>query len=230
MGACCYNMPMPDRNSEAKVSKKVSKYFSKYPLRSYPKGHILVFPDENPDYIFYLVKGRVKKYAISYREDEVVLNIFKPSTFFPMSWAINRSSNHYFYKTEEATELRVVPADDALEFIQANPDVLLDLMSRIYRGMDVVQGRLVHLMSGTAKSRLVYELIIDCRRFGIKGKNGSYEVDAAETDLAARTGLSRETVSREMQKLKAAEIVVIENNTINVLDIDALEHLLGKEI
>ncbi len=209
------------------VSDKIQRHFSQYPKRSYPKGQILVFADESPAHIFYIVKGRVRKYDISYRGDEVIVNIFKPPAFFPMSWAINRSPNRYYYKTETETELHVVPVDDALDFVKDNPDVMLDLLSRIYRGMDGLLGRIVHLMSGSAKSRLLYELIIECRRFGSKQSNGSYKLPASEVDLAARSGLSRETVSREMHKLKADGLATVNSQGITVKNLEDLEKKLG---
>ena len=212
------------------VEAKIKQYFSKYPHRSYEKGQILVFADESPEHIFYLVKGKVRKYDVSYRGDEVIVNIFQPPSFFPMSWAINRSKNRYFYKTEEATDLHIIPVDDALEFIKANPDVMLDLLSRIYKGMDGLLGRVVHLMSGTAKSRLIYELIIECRRSGKKHSNGTYTLGTNEGDIAARSGLSRETVSREMQQIMEQGAVSIERGGILVKDLAILEKLHGSVI
>lgn len=212
------------------IALKVDRYFSKYPKRSYPKGQILVFADEDPEHIFYITKGRVRKYDVSYRGDEVVVNVFKPPAFFPMSWAINRASNKYFYKTELETEVHVVPADDALKFIKDNPDVALDLLSRIYRGMEGLLGRMVHLMSGSARSRLLYELIIECRRTGQKNKDGSYKLDLNEVDLAARSGLSRETVSREMHKLKADGLAAVSGKGVSVSGLEALEKKIGREI
>src|SRR5581483_573042 len=150
--------------------------------------------------------------------------------FFPMSWAINRTPNNYFYKTETETRVHIVPADDALAFLKTNPDVMLDLLSRIYRGMDGLFGRMVHLMSGTARSRLIYELIIECRRFGNKTKDGRVKLDMSEVDLAARSGLSRETVSREIHKLKERGWVGITTNAIIVKDMAMLEKTLGGEI
>lgn len=214
---------------ESDVSRKVDAEFSQYPSRSYPKGQILVFADENPEHIFYITSGRVRKYDVSYRGDEVIVNVFKPPAFFPMSWAINRTPNKYFYKTEEPTELHVVPVDKALEFLQSNPDVMFDLLSRIYRGMDGLLGRMVHLMSGTAKSRLIYELIIECRRFGQKDSKAGYALHLNEGDLAARSGLSRETISRELQKLKKDGNVRLEGKTIHIKDIAVLVHALGQE-
>jgi CRP/FNR family transcriptional regulator len=215
---------------DSQVADKVQEYFSKYPKRTYPKGQILVFADESPEHIFYLVKGKVRNYDVSYRGDEVIVNIFKPPAFFPMSWALNNTPNNYFYKTEEPTELHVVPASEAVAFIRDNPDVMFDLLCRLYIGVDGLLGRIVHLMSGTAKSRLIYELIIECRRFGTKRDDGSYGLATSESDIAARAGLSRETVSREMHRLKEQGLVIIEHSGIILRDLPALEKAHGNEI
>ncbi|HEX7633174.1 MAG TPA: Crp/Fnr family transcriptional regulator [Candidatus Saccharimonadales bacterium] len=212
------------------ISDKIHEALSKYPRRVYPKGQILVFADESPEHIFYIVKGKVIKYDVSYRGDEVIVNVFKPPAFFPMSWAINKSPNKYFYKTDEPTELHIVPAQAATDFLQANPDVMYDLLSRLYRGMDGLLGRVVHLMSGTAKSRLMYELLIESRRFGEKQADGSYKLSTNELDIAGRAGMSRETVSREMRKLKSSKLVRIEKGRIIVNDLSALEAALTGEI
>lgn len=208
------------------VAAKVDKFFSKYPKRSYPKGQILVFADESPEHIYYIVKGSVRKYDVSYRGDEVVLNVFKPPAFFPMSWAINNSPNKYFYKAETDTELHIVPTAEALIFIKDNPDVMLDLLSRLYKGMDGLLGRMVHLMSGSAKSRLLYELVIESRRFGKKNSDGGIQLSVSEGDLAGRTGLSRETVSREIHKLKNQDLVSLKHSGIIVKDIAAIEEII----
>jgi CRP/FNR family transcriptional regulator len=214
----------------ADVSKKIDEKFSKYPKRTYPKGQILLFADEDPEHVYYIVRGKVRQYDVSYRGDEVIVNMYKSPAFFPMSWAINRTANKYFFKTEEETEVHIVPADDALAFIKEHPDVMLDLLGRLYKGMDGLLGRIVHLMSGTAKSRLIYELIIECRRFGTQNDDGSYVLSASEADMGARAGLSRETVSREIHKLKAQGLVEIGRSGIKLPDLAKLEKAHGAEI
>lgn len=205
------------------IENKIDAAFSKFPKRSYPKGQILVFADETPHHIFYITKGRVRMYAVSYRGDEVIVNIFKPPAFFPMSGVINHSQNKYFYKAETETELHIIPADAALTFLKENPDVTLDLLSRVYRGVDGLLGRLVHLMSGSAKSRVLYELLIEAKRFGAQQNNGAVVLDINEVDLASRAGMSRETVSREMKKIKAEGIATVNTRGITITDISVLE-------
>jgi CRP-like cAMP-binding protein len=212
------------------IAQKVQQHFSTYPKRTYPKGQILVFADEDPEHIFYVVHGKVRQYDVSYRGDEVILTVFGDHAFFPMSWAINHGPNHYFYKTEEETEVHIIPPDDALQYIKNNPDVLLDLISRLYRGMDGLLGRVAHLMAGSARSRLIYELIVESRRFGQDKGNGTFKLQTSEVDLAARAGLSRETVSREIQKLKDRGWLTLNSKSITVEDISELEQTLGQEV
>ncbi len=212
------------------VKEKVHAFFSQYPKRSYAKGQILVFADEDPEHIFYMVEGRVRTYDISYRGDEIIVTIYKPPAFFPMSGLLTGAPNKYFYKTETPTEVHLVPPEDALKFVKDNPDVAFDLLSRLYSGVDGLLGRLVHLMSGSAKSRILYELLIECRRFGKKLADGSYQLDITEVDLAAHCGLSRETVSREIRQLKEKDLLEIGNKHIVVKDAVRLKQRADSEI
>lgn len=212
---------------KTEVKNKIEAFFASYPKRSYPKGHILIFADETPDQVFYLKRGKVRKYDVSYRGDEMIVNIFRAPSFFPMSIAINNIQNKYFYKTEEQAEVHIAPGEDAVRFVMDNPDVMFDLLSRLYFGLEGISERLLHLMSGTAKSRLLHELIIECRRFGKKQDDDSYLLTASETDLAARSGLSRETVSREMRKLKSQGLVTVGHGGIAVISLEALRSVRG---
>jgi CRP-like cAMP-binding protein len=211
------------------VSKKISNFFEKYPVRSYKKGQILIHAGDEPESILNLVEGKVKQYDLSYRGEEVILNVFKPPAFFPMSYAVNKTPNDYFYEADSDLQLRKAPIEDVIKFIKVNSDVLYDLLSRVYRGADGLLGRMAHLMASTAKSRVMYELIIECRRFGKPDSNG-YPVNLNESDIGARAGLSRETVSREMQKLKNDGLIVISGKHVTVPDLEKLEASLGKDL
>lgn len=210
------------------VSTKIADFFEQYPLRSYKKGQILIHADDDPECVMQLVSGKVKQYDLTYRGEEVVLNVYKPPAFFPMTYAINRTPNEYFYEADSDLELRKAPFDEVTRFIQDNPDVLYDLLGRLYRGTDGLLRRMSHLMASTAKNRVINELIIECRRFG-QETDGGYVLSLNESDIGARAGLSRETVSREMSKLKSEELLSVINKQINIPDIEKLEHALGKD-
>lgn len=208
------------------VAEKIDQEFTKYPLRKYPKGQILLFAGDKPEFLFYIVEGKVRKYDISNRGDELAVNISKPPITTPLTSVLTSAPSRYFYKTETVVSLHPVPAEQALRFFKAHNDVLFGLLHWSYQSVDDLQGRIVQLMSGNAKSRVVYELVNECNRFGQEKPDGSYQLNVSTTDLAARSGLSRETISREISKLKKAGLVIIIGRSISVPNLAKLEELL----
>lgn len=211
------------------VTSKLSSFFEKYPLRSYKKGQILIHAGDDPGYILSMAEGKVKQYDLTDKGEEIVVNSFKPPAFFPLSVAINHTPNEYFFEAETNVKLRKAPSNDVTVFLQENPDVLYDLLARVYRGVDGLMRRTAYLMAGTARSRVLHELIIECRRFG-NADNGRYDIGLNESGIAARAGLSRETVNREISKLKAEGLISISGRQITVMNLERLETTLSDEL
>jgi len=208
------------------IHDKVTLFFKTYPKRTYPKDQIIIFGGESPEKVFFILSGRISQYDISYRGDEIVTNIFKTPAFFPMSWAINGNQNKYFFKAEESTEVHIAPPEDVIKFLKENPDVMFNLLARLYRGVDGVLERAVHLMSGSAKSRVIYELIIEANRFGQKLKNERYQLKVTEIQLGTHAGLARETISREIKHLKDSGLIEVIDNALIIKDLNALKNEL----
>lgn len=207
---------------------KVAEFFKKYKHQYYKKGEILVRADDDPSGIFYLVAGMVKEYKISQKGDELVVNVFKPFSFFPMSWALNDTKNEYFFEAMTDLELWRAPKNDVITFVKDNPDILYNLMSRVYKGLDGVLTRMTYLMSGGAYSRLITEILISAKRFGTTDKKtGNITCNVNEKDLAAQSGMTRETVSREIKLLKNKGLVVFDKHKLVVKDIRKLEEELA---
>jgi CRP-like cAMP-binding protein len=209
------------------ISEKIKKNFNKGKFQGFKKGELLIRADENPQGVYYLTQGLVKQYAISKKGEEIVVNIFKPIAFFPMSWAINETRNIYYFEAVDNVEVYRCPREDAVEFVKQNPDVLFNLMSRVYWGLDGILSRMVYLMSERAYDRLIIELLIQGRRFGKNVGKGSIEIKITERELASQSGMTRETVSREIKKLKTRGLVQVINNSLIVKDFQKLEDELS---
>lgn len=211
------------------ITSKIENFFANYRLRHYAKGQVLMLGGETVDVVYYLIKGHVKVYDVTYRGDEVILNIFKPPAFFPMSIAINNAANPYVYEAESDVELRQAPAEAAVNFIKENPDVMYDLLSRLYKGVDGLLGRISLLMGSSAKTRLMYEIILEAKRFGSQDGD-DYVLDIDEKGLGSRAGLSRETVNREIHKLKQDGLLAVRNKAIHIKNMPALQKKLEQEL
>jgi len=212
------------------ISRKVANFFTAYPLRVFNKRQIILQAEDPLSSVFYIVEGRVSQYDITSTGSEIVVNTFKPGAFFPMSTALSNAPNSYFFEASTTVKAHLAPPSDAVQFLRDNPDVTLDLLTRVYRGVDGILRRMTHLMGGNAKTRLLFEILNATYRFGEPQKDNSIFIPLKEGDLARLSGLARETVNRNMQDLKAAGLLTVAHNGITISDIKSLEQLLGTTV
>jgi len=212
------------------VQQKVEAFFSGYPLHTYEKRHMLVHAQDEIPVVFYLESGRVIQYDIAASGLEVVVNTFKQGAFFPMSTALNNTPNTYFFETATVCRMRQAPKQAAVDFLMQNPDVMLDLLTRVYRGTDGILRRMAHLMGGDAHTRLLFEILNSVYRFGEQAADGSVSIPMNESELGKASGLARETINRELRRLKDDNLVTVANNGIVIKDVNALSAMLGARV
>jgi CRP-like cAMP-binding protein len=208
--------------------KSLDDFFSQYPLKQYHKGQILIYAHEDPAGIFYLETGKVRKYDVGPTGDEVVLNVFRPNVFFPISWAVNKAPNKYFFEAETPIEVRRAPVDAFIAYLEANPKIIYGLLKQVHSGLEDTQRRVVFLMGGDTRSRLLFDLLLEGRRSGEMRSDGSCVINVGVANLAQRAGLSRETISRELAKIIQSEkILSREGHALVIHDFQALEEQLS---
>lgn len=211
------------------IRNKIETYFSQYDVKTYAKGELITLANQAPAGISLLVSGVVEQYDISTEGNKITLNIYKPPAFFPMSWAINQTPNSYFFGAITKVTLRQADPAATVQFLRANPDVLFDLLSRVYTGTDILMRRLALAASGIAVNRLLYELLIEAYRFGVPSAADQTVLTIRQNTLAARSGLARETVSRELHKLEKHNLLALtkEGITINIDKLEAALNLIA---
>jgi|AntRauTorcE11897_2_1112592.scaffolds.fasta_scaffold04316_4 CRP-like cAMP-binding protein len=209
---------------------KVEKFFGGYPLTRYGKGQVIMRPDETIQKVLYIQEGTISQYDITPAGNEVVLNIFKPGAFMPMSNVLNNVPNRYFFSALAPVAARLVPADHVIKFLKEEPDILLDLLKRVYLGTDGIILRMAHLMGGTAKSRLLFEILNSIYRFGDKQANGAAYLKISENDLAKQSGLTRETVNRTIRDLKKDGLLIVHRNALEIPNLAKIEELVGVDL
>ena len=151
---------------DTKITRKLDKFFAQYSSQTVKKGAILIRAGDEPKGIFYLKNGNIRQYAISKNGEELILNIYKPHTFFPMAWAVDAYPNTYYFDAMDESVVFIAPKEDVIAFVKREPDVLFDLVKRLFIGLDGLLSRLEFLMSGTARQKLITIILICAKRFG----------------------------------------------------------------
>lgn len=207
---------------QPKVQRLLTLFFKNFELESFAQGKIISSPDKNKG-IFFLTKGTVKMASLSGGKNEITLNIYKPYSLFPMSLVFDQKDKH-LYRSLTEVEGYFVPPKDFEEFIKKNPEVLFDLLKRIYHGLDGFFMLLETQLSGDAYLKTLTHLIIHAKRFGKVGQDiVTFDWQLTHKELASQTGLARESVTKEMRKLQKKGLIGYSGKKLFVYSLPGLE-------
>ncbi len=212
------------------VKYKFEAFFSSYSARRLPKGQILIYGRDEPPGIFYLSAGQIKQYDINEQGHELIVSVYKEPTIFPVEYALNHTPNRYFYESFTDVIVRRAPREYVEQFLKTNPDVVYELLSKVYSGLEDMQIRMAYMMGGSARNRVLVELLLDCKRYGIHMPDGTHILQIHESEIAARTGLTRETVSRQLSAIAAEKHIAVNRKEIIIRDLDLLNKELNNNI
>jgi len=209
--------------------QKIEEFFKQFKYQKYTKGEIIIRADDDPPGVFYIKKGIVIEYLITSKGNEAIVDAYIENYIFPISWAVNNTSNLHYFEAIIETEVWRAPKDKFIEYIHNDQAVLKSLLEYLCEATDSLRKRLAYGMAGDAYARVVEEVVAVAKAIGIKDdKTGSYTINKlVERYTAARTGLTQETVSREMKKLKEMNLVTFHRNSLVVHDLKLLEKELS---
>lgn len=213
--------------SSISAEDKVKKFFASQKEESFNKNDFIIKAGAEPEHIYYLLSGQVRQFDISKHGDEVVLNVFKPGTYFPMSHAFNPGPSKYYFQASSDVSVQRADIKTTYEFVTSDSEILSDLLKRVFKGTDGLLKRMSQLMGGNSKTRFVQEILLQAQRFGIQTNDEQpTQLPLNVTELAARTGITRETASRITSELRSEGLIKTYDGHFYINDIADLEKLL----
>lgn len=178
-------------------------------------------PQDEPQGVYFVIKGLVKTYFITKSGTEFTTNIYKPGTSFPLIWAIGGIENEYYVSCMIDSKLYRCPKDQYLDFIHNDPEILYKINQKILWGLNSLILRLQYLITEDAQSKVANVMLMLASRFGVKvnRKEVLIDLEITQQEIANLAGLSRETVSLEIARLKSVKIISHEKNKYIIRDI-----------
>lgn len=206
---------------DSKIQKLLYSFFEKFEQKSFPKERTIIKPADKK--IFFLTKGVVRMFNVSKKNSQITLNIYKQHSIFPIPLIFDLKNKYTFDALTEA-EGYFAPKKDFKMFLDKNPDVLFDLVKRIYLGFDGFFAQLEALLLGDAFCRVITSLIVYTRRFGKKSENIIvFDWQLTHKQIASQTGLARESVTREIKKLQNKRLIGYSRKKLFIYDLSKLE-------
>jgi len=213
------------------MSDMFSKIGAKATKRTFKKRSILLYQGEAPRMAYVQKSGVVKVYTINNAGEEQIVAFHAKSDIFPTPWIFGKASTTlYYYEALTDCEVLTLPREELYKSLMATPELVhstLDYFVTNYTGLLM---RVTALEQSRAREKIMFTLYYLLFRYGRPTKTGRYIIELGLTHsiIASLVGLTRETTTTELSKLKRQKVLDynLHNYSVNK---EKLERLLGED-
>ncbi len=190
--------------------------FSK--IKSFNKGDVLFYENDDIDKIYYILKGSIKFYKVDRFDNEIFLyRLSKNSLIFDLSKLCDELILQCFANAEflEDSEILAIESKKFKFLMSSNPIFLKRMLKESFlmiRQMQCIISRDV-VFDGTAK--VAHMLNFDLKNFNLLKKH----------EIAYMLHIQPETLSRILKKLIRIGVIEIVDNSVVIIDNEKLKSI-----
>ena len=212
--------------------RDLNDIFAKYPRRIVKKKQIVLSAGELNNSLYLLESGYISTHLLNYDGWEFTINILAPGSVFPLTQVLSdMNTNPHEFKAMTTSAIRIAPTDIVLKYLDENPTYYTYFARKFAVGIEGLVKRIEYLVRADGVQRVICAFDLMVKKFGINNTDGSVTIGFAHThqDIADIAGVSRETTSRVLQKLKKMGVIVNRKRMTQITNPLELNKLLKTE-
>jgi CRP/FNR family cyclic AMP-dependent transcriptional regulator len=198
-------------------------------VRTYDKKQVIISQGDPFSKVFMVKSGMIKMYDLDSTGAERTITIFGRHSVFPIMLLLDPppAEHIYFYEAFTNVDCYVAPLALVSDHLGQHPNVLVELNSSLVKAYLNQIGRVQNLEKSHTRERLQFVLYYLATALGtLDGKIASIDTALTQEDIARLAGVTRESVSIEINKAESRGLIRKDNHTtyidLNLLDTTAM--------
>ena len=197
----------------------LESFFNTYQTIKIPKGEVILSQGDTPRYAYAIKSGYVKVCNVTHNGEEKILSFKTTEDIFPMSWIFSKTQQSLFYYCAHTNCVLYLVYKEAIQ-LQLKDDPLFarkvlnqHVNSHIHSDLQI---------EALEQSRASLKLFYTLRHLTLSHSNEIHSgffrltLPITQQDLANFTGLTRETIALELNKLKRESVIFLKNHIYTI--------------
>lgn len=211
--------------ADPQAIKNIESFFVGFQTIVYKKGELILRAEDAPFGVYYLKSGYVRQYLLSPSGETFIVHIYKPGSFFPLTWILNDTPNAYHFEAMTAGSVVRAPKDAFVKFLQQHSEVLFYATQRLALGLAGFVSRVAQLVLDDAYIKTILLILYYADTFGQMSKEGiALKIPLTHREISSWIGTTRETASLQVETLVEKGLLATKGRLLVIRDLDALKN------
>jgi CRP/FNR family transcriptional regulator len=197
---------------------ELEEIIDKIIVKQFRKNETILYEEDTNEVMYIILMGKVKVIKTTEDGKEIIMAMHKSGSFFGEMSLIDGKTTPPSVIAREDSLIALISKIDFLSIVFNQNTVTKNMMeilcSRLRKSWDTIQ--LLNFNNATQRTKMLFLTLID--EYGEKSPEGiTLNIKLTHQDISDMTGLTRETVTRVLDKLqKLKEISVLKNKFIQL--------------
>lgn len=199
------------------VSPAIERFLAHCHKRRYPSKSVIIYADDTPDSLYYIIEGSVTVLKEDDDGHEIVLAYLNAGDFFgEMGLFMDESNRSAWIRARGACELAEISYDKFREVAKEYPDVLFALSSQMAIRLRRTSNMVSRLAFMDVAGRVARTLLDLTKEPDAMTHPDGMQIRITRQELGRIVGCSREMVGRVLKNLEAQSLITARGKTIVV--------------
>ena len=190
-----------------------------FTVHHYKKNKIIYAEKEEPEFLWVLIEGKVKKYKDGVGGRVQILRLINPGQYF--GYRAYFAREHYVSSAATLKEsvLGTLPMSLVKEMISKNNRLAMFFIHELSRNLGNSDTKIVNLTQKHIRARLAEALLVLRDNYGYEDDdNMTLKIYMAREDLANLSNMTTSNAIRTLSTFGAEKIIVVDGRKIKILN------------
>ncbi|HXP52987.1 MAG TPA: response regulator [Bacteroidia bacterium] len=197
-----------------------SNVSTNYKVRSFQLKESLYHEGDEPNFVFFVNKGKVKSWRMSADGKELITGVYSKGDFFGFNSILEGSNYQDSATALEDTEVAFIPKNDFLSLVYSKQEVSARFIKMLVNNINEKEEQLLSLAYNSVRGRVADALMKLQKKF-----QPSTNLSFSREDLANMVGTSTETLIRTLSDFKHEKMIEIDGRDVKILNVPGLERI-----
>jgi len=190
-------------------------------------GHMILSPDDPPDRIHILKKGRVRVYRVTPDGKQLTLNIYEKGTILGDMRLLGQDRIPEAYaEAIDAAVICTISPEELHRLIGRFPIMGVNIISFLSRRLQDAERELEAMAYQRVRQRLARKLLDLSARFGADTTRGTLiQARLTQQELAEMIGTTRETLAHTLTDFRRRGLLDVQRHSVVIRDAERLAEL-----
>lgn len=189
-----------------------------FEIHNFKKNQIIYAEHETPEYLWCLLKGKVKIYKDGVGGRQQILRLIRPVQYF--GYRAYFAQEPYVSSTSafEPSTLGTLPMQIVCNLIDGNKDIAWFFIHDLSRNLGNSDSRIVNLTQKHIRGRLAEALIVLLDSYGYEDDNVTLKIYMSREDIANLSNMTTSNAIRTLSGFVNEKLIVVDGRNIKILN------------